>query len=63
MLLQFQKWLSNVAGGRKKPNDVKKMWNTLMSIVQHARSRGISYNYLTSLSFLNSWMTKFTDEK
>ena len=25
MLLQFQKWLSNVAGGRKKPNDIKKM--------------------------------------
>lgn len=34
-----------------------------MSIVQHARSREINYNYLTSLSFLNSWMTKFTDEK
>ena len=24
MLLQFQKWLSNVTGGRKKPNDIKK---------------------------------------
>ena len=25
MLLQFQKWLINVAGGRKNPNDIKKM--------------------------------------
>ena len=33
MILEFQKWLSSVAGGRKKRNDIKKMRNTLMSIV------------------------------
>ena len=63
MISEFQKWLSSVAGGRKKPNDIKKMRNTLMSIVRHNGSREINYNYLASPSFLNSWMTKLTDEK
>ena len=63
MLSEFQKWLSSVAGGRRKPNDIKKMRNTLMSIVRHNGSTEINYNYLASPSFLNSWMTKLTDEK
>ena len=33
MISEFQKWLSSVAGGRKKRNDIKKMRSTLMSIV------------------------------
>ena len=34
-----------------------------MSIVPHNRSREINYNYLASLYFLNSWMTKLTNER
>ena len=63
MISEFQKWLSSVAGGRKKPNDIKKMRNTLMIIVRHNGSREINYNYLASLYFLNSWMTKLTNER
>ena len=40
-LPEFQKWLSSVAGSRKKPNDFKRMGNTLMSIVPQNGSREI----------------------
>ena len=63
MISEFQKWLSSVAGGRKKPNDIKKMRNTLMIIVRQNGSREINYNYLAYLYFLNSWMTKLTNER
>ena len=61
LLLKFVNWLTSVSGGKRSLREARKHKNIVMGIVRH-NDGDINYDFLACPSFLNSWMTKLTNE-
>ena len=63
LLENFTEWLMSIDGGKRPARQAQKHKRIVMSIVRHNNDEEIKYQNLACPSFLNSWMTKLTEEK
>ena len=61
LLLKFVNWLTSVSGGKRSLREARKHKSIAMGIVRH-NDGDINHDILACPLYLNSWMTKLTNE-